>query len=246
MNLNKKIALITGASKGIGAAAAIALAKDGCSVIINYKTDTKSAEKILNTCNKYTNGNIIIKADITKEADVKKMFNKIKSKFSSIHLLINNAGLFDSTDSPTNLKSFDKLFRYNFFGHVLVIKNALNLLKKGKIINISSIHGRLGYGRPGAIAYSASKAALENYTKNLAKQLAPKILVNAIAPGKVNTPMWGNPNIKKQKELGKNHLIKRMIQPEEIADSILFLAKNDAICGEILTIDGGYLLENLY
>lgn len=246
MNLNKKVVLITGASSGIGKATAIALAKEGCSVIINYRNNTKSAQKVLDMCNKFSNRNIILKADIADEKEVEYMFKIIKDKFSSLHVLVNNAGIFDSTDSPTNTKSFDNVFKNNFFGHISVTKYALGILKQGKIINISSIHGRLGYGRPTAIAYSASKAALESYTKNLAKQLAPKILVNAVAPGRVATPLWGKKNSKELKELGKVHLIKRMILPEEIADSIIFLAKNDAVCGEILTVDGGYLLEQLY
>ncbi len=118
-------------------------------------------------------------------------------------------------------------------------------MKRGKIINVSSIHGRLGYGRPTAAAYASIKAALDNYTKNLAKQLAPRILVNAVAPGRVATPMWGSPSPRQQKKLGEVHLIKRMIQPEEVADAITFLVKNDAMCGEILSIDGGYRLGNI-
>ena len=110
---------------------------------------------------------------------------------------------------------------------------------------MSSIHGRLGHGRPSASAYSAFKAALDSYTQNLAKDLAPRILVNAIAPGRTATPMWGSPDEEKQKELGKVHLIKRMIQPEEVADAVLFLIRNDAVCGEILTIDGGMGLVTL-
>jgi len=246
MNLGEKIALVTGASKGIGRATAIALAKEGCSVIINYRKDTKSAQEVLDMCNKFSDGNMILKADITTEVAVKRMFAKIKNKFSSLHVLVNNAGIFDSTDSPTNTKAFDNVFKNNFFGHVFVTKYALDILKHGKIINTSSIHGKLGYGRPTAIAYAASKAAIESYTKNLAKQLAPKILVNAVAPGRVTTPLWGKPSPKQLKELGKAHLIKRMILPDEIADSIIFLAKNDAICGEVLTVDGGYLLEEIY
>ena len=118
-------------------------------------------------------------------------------------------------------------------------------MKKGKIVNVSSIHGRSGQGRPTAIAYSAFKAALESYTKNLAKDLAPGILVNAIAPGRVATPMWGKLTKTDHKRLGKVHLIARMIEPEEVADGIVFLVKNDAMCGEILTLDGGMSLVTL-
>ena len=245
MKLTNKVALVTGASKGIGAATAIALAKEGCSVVINYKNDSISANAVLQECNKYSVGNTIVRADITNSVAVQKMFTTIRKKHHALHVLVNNAGTFDEHDNPTNIKAFENIYRNNFLGHILVTKHALKIMKRGKIINVSSIHGRLGYGRPSAIAYAAFKAALENYTKNLAKQLAPKILVNAVAPGRVATPMWGNTGARQQKKLGEVHLIKRMIQPEEISDAITFLVKNDAMCGEILTIDGGYRLENI-
>lgn len=245
MQLKDKTVLVTGASKGIGRATAIAFAKEGASVIINFKSDSKGAEEVLEECNKHSEGNILIQADLSDEKSVLEMFVKIKEKFSELDILVNNAGTFDENDSPTNLEAIDNIYRNNFLSCVMVTKYALELMKEGKIINISSIHGRLGYGRPTAIAYSAFKAALENYTKNLAKDLAPKILVNAIAPGRVNTPMWGDLDEKEQEQLGQVHLINRMILPEEIADSIIFLAKNDAVCGEVLTVDGGMSLITL-
>lgn len=240
MKLKNKIALITGASTGIGRATAIALAQEGCSVVINYKTNAQPAKIVLQECNKYSIGNMIIKTDITKRVAVKKMIEKIEKTHKHLHILINNAGIFDEHDSPTNDEVFELLFKQNFLSHILVTKHALPIMHQGKIINVSSIHGKLDYGRPTATAYSAFKAALESYTKKLAKQCAPKILVNAIAPGRVVTPMWGNLTTSQQKKLGKVHLINRMIEPEEIADGILFLIKNDAMCGEILRLDGGY------
>lgn len=245
MKLNNKVALITGASKGIGKATAIAFAKEGCSVIINFKSDIDQAQQVLNECNHYSKENMIICADVSNEKEVSEMFNKIKQEFPNLDILVNNVGIFDKNDNPTNIEAFENVFKNNFLSTVMVTKNAIPLMQEGKIINISSIHGRIGHGRPSAAAYSAFKAALENWTKNLAKDLAPKILVNAIAPGRVATSMWGNPNATEKTELGQVHLIKRMIEPEEIADAIIFLTKNDAICGEVLTIDGGMSLVTL-
>ncbi len=246
MNLeDNKIALVTGASTGIGRATAIALAKEGCSVVINFKSDHESAKKVLDECNQYSKGNMLFCADVSNEGEVSEMCVKIKQQFSHLDIVVNNAGIFDESDNPTNLEAFENLFRNNFLSVVVVIKHILSLMPEGKIVNVSSIHGRLGHGRPSAAAYSAFKAALENYTKNLAKKLAPKILVNAVAPGRVATSMWGNPDPKEQEELGRVHLIKRMIQPEEIADAIVFLVKNEAMCGEVLTIDGGMGLVTL-
>ncbi len=240
--LENKIVLVTGASRGIGKATAVAFAKEGCSIIINFKSDSKAAQAALKECNKYSNGNTLMKADVSRESEVAKMFGKIRKQFRHLDVLVNNAGIFDESDNPTNVKAFDNVYRNNFLSCVLVTKHALPLMKTGKIVNVSSVHAKLGYGRPEAIAYSAFKAALESYTKNLAKALAPRILVNAIAPGRVATSMWDNPDTTEQKELGKVHLIKRMIQPEEIAEGIIFLTKDDAMCGEILTIDGGMSL----
>jgi len=240
-----KTAVVTGASKGIGKAIAIALAKNGYSLAINFKFDLKSAQETLEECNKYSQGNILVKADVSEEKDVVKIFQTIKEKFGHVDALINNAGIFDEDDSPTNVEVFNNIYKNNFLSCLLVTKHALPLMNIGKIINISSIHGRLGYGRPAASAYSAFKAALENYTKNLAKELAPNILVNAIAPGRVATPMWDNPSIEEQVELGKVLLIKRMIQPEEIAEAAVFLINNNAVCGEVLTVDGGMSLVTL-
>lgn len=239
MKLDDKIALVTGASRGIGKAIAIALAKEGCSVAINFKSDVKAAQEVLEKCNSYSKGNLLVRADVSDEKEVSEMFEKIKQEFSRLDILVNNAGIFDENDNLTNVEAFENVFRSNFLSAVIVTKNAVSLMETGKIVNISSIHGRLGHGRPEAAAYSAFKAALENWTENLAKDLAPEILVNAVAPGRVVTPMWGDLDEKDQERLGQGHLIKRMIQPGEIADAVLFLAKNDAVCGEILTVDGG-------
>ncbi len=239
-----KTAVVTGASKGIGGAIAIALAKDGYSVAINFKSDTKAAKKIIEECNTYSKNNLLVQSDVSKEDEVAKMFEIIKSKFENIEVVVNNVGVFDEKDSPTNIQAFEHIYHNNFLSCVLTTKHALPLMQIGKIVNITSIHGRLGHGRPEATAYSAFKAALESYTKNLAKELAPNILVNAIAPGRVNTPMW-SANKKERKELGEVHLIQRMIEPEEIADGVLFLVKNNAVCGEVLTIDGGMGLVTL-
>ncbi len=245
MNIKGKVVLITGASTGIGRATAIAFAKRGASVLINYKSGSKNAKEVLKECNKYSTNNNLFQADISQEYQVKRMFENIKSTYKSLDILINNAAIFDEEDTPKNLEVFNNIYKTNFFGPFTVTKYALSVMNKGKIVNVSSVHGRVGYGRPEIVAYSAFKAALNSYTKNLAKYLAPNILVNAVAPGRVATPMWGDLSEEEKKELGTAHAIKRMIEPNEVAHSILFLVENDAMCGEILTIDGGYTLLNL-
>jgi 3-oxoacyl-[acyl-carrier protein] reductase len=237
-----KVALVTGASKGIGRAIAIALAKEGYKVAINYKSDTTAAEEVLRACEEYGAGHLLLKADVSEEAAVKAMVEQFSAQFDHVDVVVNNAGIFDERDHFTDLEAFDNTYRNNLLSCVLVTKYVRPLMTSGSILNMSSVHGQLGYGRPESIAYSAFKAALNSYTKNMAKELAPEIRVNAIAPGRVATSMWGIESEVEKAELGKAHLIKRMIEPEEVADAALFLLKNRAMCGEILTIDGGYTL----
>ena len=159
MDLVGKVVLVTGASKGIGRATAIAFAKEGCSVAINFKSDSGAAEAVLEECSRYSKGNMLVQADVSMEGDVSKMLEKIGRQFPRLDILVNNAGIFDETDSPTNVEAFENIYRNNFLSCVMVTKYALPLMKQGKIINISSIHGRLGYGRPSAIAFTSTPGA---------------------------------------------------------------------------------------
>lgn len=245
MILKDKIALVTGASKGIGRACALAFAEQGANVIINYLGDEQAAQEVANEAAKHGVKTFVVQADIANQEQVEAMFAKIKDKFGSLDVLVNNAGLFAHGDSPDNFEAIQKVFDTDFFGQVRVTNAARKVMAKGKIIFVSSIHGKLGHGRPTAIGYSAAKAALDSYMKNLSKALAPDILVNSIAPGRTLTPMWGEMDEAEKTELAHGHLIERWIEPSEIADGAVFLAKNDAVCGEVLVIDGGMSLRTL-
>ena len=182
---------------------------------------------------------MVVQADVSKEDEVQHLVDEIKSRHGKLDILINNAGIYDPEDGVFSAEVFESVFRINFMSAVLVSKYATDIMEQGRIVNVSSIHGELGGGAPRVAAYSAMKAALESYTKNLARELAPNILVNAVAPGRTATPMWGSPNEEEKIALGQEKLIKRMIEPEEIADAILFLVKNDAMAGEIIRVSGG-------
>jgi 3-oxoacyl-[acyl-carrier protein] reductase len=245
MILKDKTILVTGGSKGIGRACVEAFAEQGANVIINYLHDEKAAQEVADSVAKYGVKTLVVQADIAVQEQVDAMFDKIQAEFSTIDVVVNNAGLFAKGDSPDNIDAIQKVFETDLFGEIRITNAARRLMNKGKIIFISSIHGKLGNGRPTAIGYSASKAALNSYMKNLAKALAPDILVNAIAPGRTLTPMWGNMTDDEKAELAADQLINRWIEPGEIADGAVFLAKNDAMCGEVLVIDGGMSLKVL-
>lgn len=245
MILKNKTILITGASKGIGRACALAFAEQGANVIINYLNDEGAAQEVATDAGTHGVKALVVKADISNQEQVDAMFAKVKAEFGTIDVLVNNAGLFAHGDSPDNLEAIQQVFDTDFFGEIRVTNAARKLMSKGKIIFISSIHGKLGHGRPTAIGYSAAKGALDHYMKNLAKALAPDILVNSIAPGRTLTPMWGEMDEAEKAKLAHGHLIERWIEPSEIADGAVFLAKNDAICGEVLVIDGGMSLRTL-
>lgn len=245
MKLTDKTVLITGASKGIGYAIAEAFAAEGANIIVNYNDDKSGAEELVSKLKELPVKAISVKADISNTDEVTLMFDEIRKTFSGLDIVVNNAGVFDDNDKPDNLEAFQSVFATNFFGQVDVTRQARKIMSKGKIIFISSIHAKLGNGGPSAIAYSSSKAALESYMKNLAKDAAPDVLVNAVAPGRTLTPMWGNMTDAEKIELAAGHLINRWIEPSEIADAVVFLAKNDSVCGEVLVVDGGMSLKTL-
>lgn len=245
MMLKDKTVLITGGSKGIGRACVEAFAEQGANVIINYAHDEAGAKEAADAATEHGVKALVVQADITKQVEVDAMFAKIKAEFPSLDVVVNNAGTFAEGDSPDNLEAIQEVFDTDLFAQIRVTNAARKLMSKGKIIFISSIHGKLGHGRPTAIGYSASKAALDSYMKNLAKAVAPDILVNSIAPGRTATPMWGEMEETRKAELAAGQLINRWIEPREIADGAVFLAKNDAVCGEVLVIDGGMSLKVL-
>ena len=168
-----------------------------------------------------------------------------KEKFGRLDILVNNAGinrprgLFDSKD-------WKEIFQVDLFSIVFCTGKAVELMKgKGKILNITSIYAEGKACFKGIAPYGAAKAALNNYTQVLAKNLAPGILVNAIAPGYVKTPLWKDTTEADFVEAGKEQLIERMIVPDEIAQMAVAVIKSDAMTGEIVVVDGGISLKTI-
>lgn len=242
MDLKDKVALVTGASSGIGQAITIKLAKEGCRVVFTYNSNKKGADQTLKQIGSL---GASFKVDMHSEDDIKNLFKEIKTKFGKLDILVNNAGinrprgLFDPND-------WREIFQVDLFSVVLCTGLAVDLIGDGgKILNISSVYadGKACY--KGIAPYGAAKAALSHYTQVLAKNLAPKILVNAIAPGYVRTPLWGDKTENEFEESGREQLIERMIDPNEIAQMAVSVIENDAMTGEIVLVDGGISLKTV-
>lgn len=240
----QKVAIITGASRGIGRACAIKLAKDNIKVIANYNQSKEQAEELKREIAEQGIEIDIFKCDVSKRLEVKEMVEFALSKYGKIDILVNNAGIAqeklftDLTDEDidtmidTNLKSV-------FYVTQEVIKDMINR-KEGCIVNISSVWGITGGSCE--VHYSATKAGIIGMTKALAKEVGPSnIRVNAVAPGLINTEMNKNLTQLDIEELEKEIPLKRMGTPEDIANAVNMLIQNTYITGEVIKIDGGWI-----
>jgi 3-oxoacyl-[acyl-carrier protein] reductase len=246
MELKNKVVLITGATRGIGKATSIKFAKEKVSLILNYNSNHSAAQETKAECLQYTDEVTVIQADITLPLQRKGLFEDTKAKYSTLDVLVNNAGGYWDNSDCFDSDYWQKTFDLNLFAQVACTDSALKLMTTGQIINVSSFYGKVGYGDKQRVAYAASKAALDSFTKNIAKTLSPNISVNAVAPGYTKTESWGELSKEAEELFSKDLLINRFVSPEEVADAIIFLAKNDAVTGEILTIDGGLSLKDIY
>ena len=243
--LDNKVAIITGASKGIGAATALAFAAEGAKVIVNYASDQKGAEKVVNAIIAQNGQAHAVKADISQTADVERLFNETLRIYKRIDILVNNAGIytFAPLESVTET-DFHRQFNTNVLGTILTIQQAAKHLPEGgSIINTSTIASTnpVAY----SLVYAASKSAVDTITKAMAKELGPKkIRVNTIAPGATLTE--GIANLGLPEEFATQMIagtpLGRIGMPEDIAKVAVFLASDDSawVTGERLTVAGGY------
>ncbi len=245
MKLKDKVAIITGSSRGIGKATAVELAKEGCKVIVNYKTNKEKAELVVKRVGE--DNSFLAQADVTKEEDVKRLVNQTMSKYGRIDILVNNAGeILRPGDWKSDIETWNKTIDANLTSAWLMIREVAPIMKKqgtGSIINLVSVYGFLGAAP--VLAYTSAKGGLITLTKSFAKELAPEIRVNAVAPSNVNTDMTKGAGDKLIEFFKQQTPLKRIAEPEEIARAIVFLASDDAsyITGEMLVVDGGYSLK---
>jgi len=244
--LPNRVAIVTGASKGIGASIAKHLAAEGASVIVNYSSSKEGADRVVAEITKAGGKAVAVQADVAKSADIHRLFAESKKAFGPLDILVNNAGIYDFAPlEAVTEDSFHKQFNLNVLGLILSSQAAVKHFgpSGGNIINISSVVSTLA--PPNASVYSATKAAVDAVTKSLAKELGPKkIRVNSINPGLVitegvQTAGFHEGDFRKQFEAQAP--LGRVGQPEDIAPAAVFLASDDSswLTGETLYISGG-------
>lgn len=237
----KKVVIVTGSSKGIGAATIKYYANNNYSVVINYNHSLDDAQKIYDEVSKITDA-ILVQADISKEEDVKKLMDETIKAFGRIDTLVNNAGIaIDTTLEDKTVENFRRIIDVNLIGTFLTCKHIGTYMKEqgtGSIINISSTNGLDSY-YPYSMDYDASKAGVISLSHNFALLYAPNVRVNTICPGWVNTEMNKELDDDYKKEECKHILLNRFAEPEEIAKTIYETDNNLYLNDSIIKVDGG-------
>lgn len=242
--LNGKIALVTGAGRGIGRAIALTLAKYGADVVVNYNGSGEKAKEVAAEIEKMGRKAVVIKANVADKEDCKAMFEQIKEVYGRLDILVNNAGITrDGLSVRMKENDFDEVININLKGAFLCMQQAgLMMMRQryGKIVNISSISGVRG--NAGQINYCAAKAGVLGMTKSMAKELASRnIYVNAVAPGYIDTDMTEALSKEVKDAVQKEIPLGRTGKAEEIAETVAFLASDRAsyITGQVILVDGG-------
>lgn len=242
-----KVALVTGASRGIGRACALRLAKDGFTVVVNYAHSAKEAEAVLATIRENGGDGMIYQADVSKPDDVKRMMRDVAKAYGQIDVLVNNAGIVrDEYVLMLNPDTLNACFDLNVKGYFYCAQQAVLKMfrrKCGAIINMSSVSGILAL--PGQSVYGATKGAVNTMTATMAKELAPYgIRVNAVAPGFIETEMLDALPPEKKEEYLNAIPMHRLGSVEDVAGVVSMLASDDAayITGQVITVDGGISL----
>ena len=242
-----KCALITGATRGIGKQIAITLAKQGYNIALNYRKENEELENTKKEIEKIGVQILAVKGDVANFEDCENFVKQVIERFGQIDVLVNNAGITkDMLLMRMKKEDFEQVIDTNLVGTFNVTKNVVPYMMKarsGRIINISSIVGISG--NAGQTNYSASKAGIIGFTKSLAKEIASRnILVNAVAPGFIETNMTDVLKDDVKQEIAKNIPLKRMGTTQDVANVVKFLASDDSsyITGQVINVDGGMLM----
>jgi 3-oxoacyl-[acyl-carrier protein] reductase len=245
--LEGKVAVVTGASKGIGAGIAKQLAAEGAAVVVNYSSSREGADRTVAAIAAAGGKALAVQGDVSKKEDIVRLFAETKKAFGTLDILVNNAGVYEFTPlEDITEEHFHRHFNLNVLGTLLTTQEAVKHFgeKGGSVVNLSSVVSTLGI--PGAAVYSATKGAVNTITLVLAKELGPKkIRVNAVAPGMVETEgtvAGGMTEGDFRKEIESKTPVGRIGKPKDIATAVAYLASDDAswISGETWFISGGF------
>lgn len=238
------VAIVTGGSRGIGKAVCERLAKEGVHIVLNYSSNEQAASETKDCLEKEGVKVLLVKGDISKEETVEKLFQEALTLTGKVDILVNNAGITrDNLLIRMKEEEFDAVINTNLRGSFLCMKAAAKIMMKqryGRIINMSSVIGLRG--NVGQVNYAASKAGVIGMTKSLAKELAGRgVTVNAVAPGMIETDMTNILSEKIREGILKEIPMKRMGNVEEVANTVLFFAKEESsyVTGQVLCVDGG-------
>ena len=247
MNEEGKVALVTGATRGIGKQIALTLAKEGYNIALNYRKENEELENLKKEIEENNVKCLAVRGDVSNFEEVEEFVKEIVSKFGRIDVLVNNAGITkDMLLMRMKKEDFESVIDVNLVGTFNVTKNVIGYMTKarsGRIVNISSVVGISG--NAGQTNYSASKAGIIGFTKSLAKEVASRnINVNAIAPGFIETNMTDILKEEIKEEIAKSIPLKRMGKAQDVANLVKFLVSDDSsyITGQVINVDGGMLM----
>lgn len=242
-----KVAVVTGASKGIGAQIARQLAADGAAVVVNYASSRAGADKVVADIAKAGGKAVAVQADVAKAEDIKRLFAETKKAFDRVDILVNNAGIYQFAPlEEITPELFHKMFDLNVLGLLLTTQEAVKHMgaEGGSIVNIGSVAGKVGF--PGSAVYGATKAAVDLITRTLSLELGPrKIRVNAVNPGMIQTEGTHSSGIDDSDMAAQTKVetpLGRIGQPDDIATVVSFMVSSDAkwITGEGVYVAGGW------
>lgn len=241
--LTEKVAIVTGASRGIGRGIAERLAQDGASVVVNYAKNAEEAKKVVAGIKAKGGQAVAVQADVSQVADVRRLFQEVVKAFGRLDILVNNAGIFWAKPlAEVTEDDYDHIFAINAKGPFFAIQEAAKRMADGgRIVNISTGGTQLAF--PGIAAYGGTKSALELFTKVAAKELGGrKITVNTVSPGYTETDMLSDPTFR---TMGvEASPLKRLGTPKDIADVVAFLVSNEGgwITGDTIQAGGGVVM----
>ena len=243
MNLTNKIAIVTGSSRGIGKAITLRLAQDGCSVVINYKSNSWAADQVVEMVSKMGRNAIPVQCDVSNFADVEEMIRKAKAEFGRIDILVNNVGPFlYKTIFDTTIQEWHEISNSNLNSVFYCCKAVVPIMraqKSGVIINIGAPNAERIQGYLKNCAYAVAKTGVVVFSKSLAKEEAPNgIRVNVVNPGFIETENYTE---EMKKDMPQQVPMKRLGKPEDVANAVAFLASDEAsyITGSVLNVHGG-------